>query len=368
MEKYRSLQDIYLKESFAKSLPPLPRQTINWLMEAIADAPPPAPNSAYVQLYVKDPSKNEQQFVGNIDIDYFNKVVKPVLNRGSEGAINVNKLIEKRLKDANITTENLNIIFDYIQNTGIKISSENFAKCQSILKTAIASETPFNITTVLSESFDTPVESISNKSNELLGLMRLKAQSGSATFEDRSQVAGPGEVVLSFFGNGRKLITSKKKTEAATAEKGDISLGELRIELKGTQGRIYPATKITYSQHGTPGDFAKKNLQNNPLDVVKYYTFGEEGLSIDRFDNEINAGLKQNIDVRLLATGLALREYQVKSGFHYYGFVDSKTFNCVALTSADKDIIAIGKFYTSYIGNYLSFDRGGHKLPPAFKI
>ena len=368
MQKYRSLQDIYLSKSFARSLPPLPRQTINWLMEAVADAPPPAPDSAYVQLYVKDPSKNEQQFVGNIDVDYFNKVVRPVLSRGSEGSIDVNKLIEKRLKDANITTENLNIIFDFIQSTGLKISSENFAKCQGILKSVITSETPFNIATVLSESFDTPKESITGKSNELLGLMRLKAQSGSATFEDRSQVAGPAEVVLSFFGNGRKLITSKKKAEVAMAEKGDISLGELRIELKGTQGRVYPAAKITYSQHGTPGDFAKKNIQNNPLDVVKYYTFGEEGLSIDRFDNEINTGLKQNIDVRLLATGLALREYQVKSGFHYYGFVDSKTFNCVALTSADKDIVAIGKFYTSYIGNYLSFDRGGHKLPPAFKI
>jgi hypothetical protein len=367
-KKYTSLREVYIKSAWGKKLPPLHRQTINWLMEAIADAPPPAPDSAYVQLYVKDPSKNEQQFVGNIEVDYFNKIVKPVLSRGSESAIDTNRLIEKRLKDANITTENLNPIFDFIQDTQMKITTENFDKCQGIFKGSIAAESIFYISNILSESFNTTVENITNKSDELLNLMRLRAQGGSAGHGSRSEVSGPGEVVLAFFGNGRKMSIQKKK--GMPSEKGDVSLGELRIELKGTEARIHPVTEIRYtSEHGTAkkGDFFKKNIKTDPKSAIKYIVFGEVGLQNSDFDNELDVELKTGIDPVIVAIGLALREYQVLANFNYYCFIDSNRATGLGLTCAGKKLSEIGKWFTTNIGN-LQFDRGGHRLPAAFKI
>lgn len=367
-EKYKSLQDIYLSNSFAKSLPPLPRQTVNLIFEAIADAPPPTANSAYVQLFIKDPSKQEQQFVGNIDVDYFNKIVKPVLSRGAEGAIDVNRLVEKRLSDANITKENLIPIFDFIQGTKMQISSENFAKCQSAFKNAIVSQSPFNIASILSESFNAPLDNISGNTESLSTLMDLKAKAGSADRSNRSGEAGPGEVVIAFFGNGRKLIISSSKTKQQI-DRGDVALGELFLEVKGGEGRVYP-TKEKNATQGTPGAYYTKNFKENPMNVVKYLTFGDAGLAETRFDNEINSGLKQGIDPRTLATGLSLREYQIKGGFHYYVFVNKASFKCIGLTCADKDIAEIGKFYTTYLGNRnLGFDfNEGHQLPKSYKF
>jgi len=375
-KRYKSLGDIYLQKAFALPVPPLPRQTIKKLFEAIAEAPPPAPDTAYVQLYIKDPSKPDQQFIGNIDVDYFNNVLKPVISRGSQGSIDINRLIEKRLKDANITTENLNIIFDFIQSTGMKISSENFSRCSMLIKNNLVSEKSFNIADTLAvgfaandsnESVEKLSQSIKANSGDLLKLMRLKAQESSAFFGERSKVAGPGEVVLSFFGNGKKLVTKSKGGEQEG--KGDIAIGELKIEIKGTEGRIHPATKILYtSQYGTGKKYFDSVVKTDPKSAIKYLVFGEDGLKNTNFDSEIDAGIKAGSDPLLLATGLALREYQVISGFNYYCFVDSKTANCVGLTCADKDLVTIGKWYLQNIGSRLSFDRQGHKLPPTFKI
>ena len=368
MQKYLSLQDVYLNKSFARSLPPLPRQTINWLMEAVADAPPPAPDSAYVQLYVKDPSKNEQQFVGNIDVDYFNKVVRPVLSRGKEGAIDINRLVEKRLNDANITKENLIPIFDFIQAAKIQISSENFGKCHGAFKTAIASQAPFNIADILSKSFNTPLENMSGNATGLETLMDLKTKPSSADRSNRSGEAGPGEVVIAFFGNGRKLVISSSKSKQP-ADRGDVALGELFLEVKAGEARVYP-TKEKNATQGKPAAYFAKYFKEAPLNVVKYLTFGDAGLSENRFDNEINSGLSQGIDPRTLATGLSLREYQVKGGFHYYVFVNKANFKCIGLTCADKNIAEISKFYTAYLGNRnLGFDfKDGHQLPKTYKF
>jgi len=362
--KYKSLQDIYLNNSYSKNLPPLPRQTVKWLFEAVADAPPPSPDSAYVQLFIKDPSKEEHQFVGNIDVDYFNKVVKPVLGRGSENTIGINRLVEKRLSDAKITGENLNTIFDFIQNTKMQITPQNFDKCQGDLKIAIAGQKPFNIANILSDSFNTPLENITTHAGALKGLMLLTAKEASSTHADQSRNAGPGEVVLAFFGNGRKIIASKE-----VGSKGDVALGELFIEVKGGEGRIHP-TKEKNATQGRPGDYFTKNVKENPLNVVKYLTFGDIGLKENRFDNEINSGLEQGLDPRTLATGLSLREYQVRGGFHYYLFVNKASFKCIGLTCVDKNIAEIGNFYTTYLGNRnLGFDfKGGHKLPENYKF
>jgi len=365
---YKPLSEVYLEKSFARAIPLLPRQTVDWLFEAIADAPPPSANSAYVQLYVKKPSSSEQQFVGNIDVDYFNRVVKPVLSRGSEGAIDVNRLVEKRLKDANITTENLNPIFDFIQGTQMKIASENFDKCQGIFKMSIAEEKPFYITSVLSQSFSTPLENITLKSEELKNLMKLRAQGSSAGHGRRSEVSGPGEVVVAFFGNGKKMSIQKRKDEPS--EKGDVSLGDLRIELKGTEARIHPTTQIRYtSEHGPAktGELYKRTIKTEPIVAIKYIVFGEAGLQDKRFDNELEKELKTGINPDVLAIGLALREYQVLAKFHYYCFIDSDRATGLGFTCSGKTLSEIGTWFTSSVGN-MQFDRGGHKLPKKFRI
>ena len=374
MEKYRSLQDVYLNKSFARSLPPLPRQTINWLMEAVADAPPPAPDSAYVQLYVKDPSKEEQQFVGNIDVDYFNKVVRPVLSRGSEGSIDVNRLIEKRLKDANVTTENLNTIFDFIKSTQMKITPENLNKCGALIKDNITKEIKFNLGDVLSASFaqnDTPQDrealsqSLQANSKQFNTVMQLKALAADADYGTRSGIAGPGEVILCFFGNGKKLLPGSKKGD--TGGRGDIAIGELTLEVKGTQGRVHPLPgKLTY-RNGTPRAKYAELLKTDPVLAVKYLVFGDEGLQSTDFDDEIKNLLQQKIDPNSIATGLALRQYQRISGFHYYCFADKESKNVVGMSTADKTLPEIGNWYKSNIG-VLKFDTGGHRLADAIKI
>lgn len=362
-KKYQSLKDIYLNKSFAKPLPPLPRQTINWLMEAVADAPP-QPDSAYVQLYIKDPSKEEHQFVGNIDVDYFNKVVKPVLGRGSESSISINRLVEKRLSDSNITSENLNIIFDFIQSTKMQISPENFSSSQGAFKMAIASQSPFNIAKILSESFNTSLDNITSHSKALTKLMQLRALDSSASHADQSRNAGPGEVVLAFFGNGRKLYISK--TEEG---RGDVALGDMFIEVKGTEGRVHPGSKKKHYSKGTAHRYTQQHFNDDPIGAVKYSVFGDEGFSISDFDNEITQGLEQKIDPRILATGLALREYQAKSGFNYYMFLDKNTFNAIGLNCTGKNIVELGTFYKTYLGNsHLEFSHEGHQLPKKFKI
>jgi hypothetical protein len=361
MEKYRSLQDIYLNESFAKSLPPLPRQTINWLIEAIADAPPASPDSAYVQLYVKDPSKNEQQFIGNIEVDYFNKHVKPVLSRGSEDAISTNRLVAKRLSDANITNENFNAIFDFIQSTKMQVTPESFVKCQGVFKSAIVSQSTFNIAEILSKSFNTPLENITSHTEALQKLMQLKVKDAASSHANRSKEAGPGEVVIAFFGNGRKLIISKEEEG-----KGDIALGDLYVEVKAGGGRLFKAANSQGTAHG----YYIKNVREAPLNVVKYSALGDNGLKSNEYDDEINKGLAQNIDPRTLATALALRQYQAQHRFAYYTFCDKFTFNCLGFNSAGKDLIEISNFYKTNIGkNHLGFDFvDGHQLPGKYNF
>jgi len=377
-KKFKSLMQIYSEKSYYKKIPSIPRQSVYGVEEAV-DVPP-QPDSAYVELYTREPNEQQQKFIGSIDVDYFNKILKPAIDRGSSTNINVNKLVEKRLTDANITTENLNAIFDFIKKYNLNITPENFKNCEASFKNAIVSETSFNVIDFIARNFssDGSNEAVSQLYNnlqsnieEVRNIIKLRALSASATFGNRSGVAGPGEVLIAFFGNGKKLHNVAKKGGPAPEDKGDISIDGLRIEMKGDDARIKPTTKgdLEYSQ-GTAIAFLKKNLKSDPAMVVKYIAGGDALIKDNSYDKEIEAALGDKVDevtIRNTAAALAMKHYQKLGGFNSFCLINhTGNLNCLGFT-CNKSLTDIIQFMISH-NLPLRFDRGGHRLPENLTI
>jgi len=221
---YKSLEDIYLKESFAKPVPPLSRQTV--LFEA--------PEDKTIDVYAQIDGSDKPKLLGAVDKKGFTKITNIV---GSDTSGNVFKEL--------INTCNLQGLENFIYPIFEKYNV-NYKEVKRLLvdgKETQAMQFPISSKLVgKSGSFE-----LWNSLKPVIKAILVEQEEDDAAnlfselfnFEPpKGTVAtGKGELVIILFSDGKKV-----KYEKEEVSKGDIILSDgRRLELKIGRGRLASA-------------------------------------------------------------------------------------------------------------------------------
>lgn len=212
---YKSLGDVYLAETFAKGMPPLPRQI-----------------HERVRISVQTDKGESEDFT--VSDSWYNKAIREKLKLGSQNQDTYYDLIHSRCIDAgilpagheDINTGEVKVIYDYILSitgaNGINAFFEKFVdggyKIADTFLGEINKNDRFNIFDVLTAFYG--IQFVYNKAIFALRPYSTKTRGSS----------GPGEAFISFFFFSKKPVV------------GDLSIptsgGSVYIEIKKQGGRV----------------------------------------------------------------------------------------------------------------------------------
>jgi len=203
---WKSLDQVYLKESAFREVSKLPRQQI------IGEK---------VSIYAKE--KDETEYVGDVSREYYDDVLKKKIELGSEANVNIRKEVEERLEKCNGNIDNnVEIWQNYMIEGNFDMSDDNFDSSEDYLLSLISQSKPFYLSDFVKTNW--PAADVANKFYKSAFLSIPKTPVFGRP--------GAGELYLAYFANGEK------------PKKGDLNVGGVDIELKGPGGRLFKTKKI----------------------------------------------------------------------------------------------------------------------------
>jgi len=268
---YKSLQEIYLKESFARPVPLLPRQL--FLSEALEDKT--------INVLAQMPDGGEPELLGTVDkkgltkisnivkSDTSNTVFKELIDvcnlQGLEGSIypifekyNINyKEVKRILIDGkNSKAMQFPISNKIVGKTG---SFELWSTLKPVIKTILIEQEENDAVKLFSELFN------------------FEPPKGTVA-------TGKGELVIILFSDGKKV-----KYEKDDVSKGDIVLSDgRRLELKVGQGRLASARSRGFEKaRKAAEDLVHRRMSSQTVTVEE---LKEVNLSLAK-DEDINIAL-----------------------------------------------------------------------------
>ena len=222
-KQYKSLLDVYLKESFAKPVPPLPRQKI--INEQ--------PGMAEILIQTDDdkiigPTKIPNSLADRV-LDIINKQQKIKSKSGKE--FTVNEVVLKCLQIDRWVSSEEDPLYDSINNifSRAKINYNNFSTLEDIqtsadnpIRTKLLNnpQTVMSLSDLIPKSFRELFVNPADAEKVVLALWGIVPQKKGAN-------VGPGEIALSLI------------SDAIKGEPGDLEIEGLgKIEVKGAGARM----------------------------------------------------------------------------------------------------------------------------------
>ena len=222
-KKYRRLDEVYLKESFAKHVPPLPRQTI--LNEQ--------PGMAEILIQTDDdkiigPTKIPTELADRV-LDIISKQQKIKSKSGKE--FTVNEVVLKCLQIDGWVTSEKDPLYDAINNifSKAKINYNNFSALEDIqtsadnpLRTKLLNtpQTVMSLSDLIPQSFRELFVNPADAEKVVIALWGIEPQKKGAN-------VGPGEIALSLI------------SDAIKGDRGDLEIRDIgKIEVKGAGARM----------------------------------------------------------------------------------------------------------------------------------
>jgi len=244
---YKSLDDIYLRESFAKSVPLLPYQI-----------------TERVTISVVTDSGEQENFT--VSDSWYNKAIKDKLKMGSQNLDTFYELIHYRCVDSgilppghdDINAREVKVFYDYILsltgpeniNSFFEKFVDNGFKIAALFLDAINKNEKFNVFDVLSNFYGVKFA----YSDEV-----FKVRPFSAAQKTRG-APGPGEAFIAFFFYSKKPVV------------GDLSIPSggktVEIEIKKQGGRIGKGLNV---EAGKLGRKLYPDLANLDMNVLKQF-------------------------------------------------------------------------------------------------
>lgn len=346
---YKSLKDVYSENVVGKSVPPLPRQSVRLFIKEEDDA---------VKVF-KQEADDPATLEGEVDREYYDDVISPAITRG--GNYQLAKIVKERLINAGCyTNRNYNLFIDFLQNLNITLTDNVFIECEKLFLSKI-NESFISFVAVLAEALKVNGQNITAENiasypgiTELYDLLATD----KAPRKDQSKNAGPGEVFIAFFANGRKLSSKDEPSSSEEDSKGDIMIGGIKLELKAVNGRLgIKESGVYYKQPKAYFVTSTDTL----LEKIKYLTFGDNKFADDAFkpfEAEVNSivGNKTSLtfdEGRDIAGAIILKIYCSKNRLNWFLVVDKRTsyLNCIpSRITGSETILEIlnkmkGRFY-----------------------
>ena len=359
---YKSLKEIYSENVVGKPVPPLPRQSVRLFIKEEDEA---------IKVY-KQEADDPATLEGEVDREYYDDVISPAITRG--GNAQLAKIIKQRLNDAGcFTTRNYNLLLDFTQSLNITLTEKIFNDCESLFISSL-NQSYFTFVSVLAQALQSNGQSITTQmiiGYPNLGDLKRMLATEKTSSEDRSGNAGPGEVFIAFFTNGKKLYFGKKVEDEKN--KGDIEVGGIRMELKGIEGRL----KINSSSYPIPPTAYFNDPNNTPVDIIKYLAFGQVGKDTKDFEpfkqevENLIAGKDLSWkEARNIASCIAFKVYCLQNRLSYFIAFNQKhnDMGCMPIQVNPGDSLKniqskiSGKFYlapSNKEGHSLELDRSG---------
>jgi len=359
---YKSLKEIYSENVVGKPVPPLPRQSVRLFIKEEDEA---------IKVY-KQEADSPATLEGEVDKEYYDDVISPAITRG--GNTQLAKIVKQRLNDAGcFTTRNYNLLVDFTQSLNITLTEKIFSDCESLFISSL-NQPYFTFVSVLAQALQSNGQPITTQmimGYPNLGDLKKMLATEKTSSEDRSGNAGPGEVFIAFFTNGKKLYFGKKVEDEKN--KGDIEVGGIRMELKGIEGRL----KINSSSYPIPPTTYFNDPNNTSMDKIRYLAFGQGGKDtrdFEPFQQEVE-GIIAGKDVswkeaRNIASCIAFKVYCLQNRLSYFIAFNQKhnDMGCMPIQVNPEDSLKSiqskigGKFYlapSNKEGHSLELDRSG---------
>lgn len=290
-KKYRSLDEVYLENSFAIPVPPPPRAKIFFTEKGTV-------------LLQKDPPQgNVEEY--NVGDEKLQKV-KSILSKSEEKEAGISEVLVK----LNIPPAHAKIISERI------FESESNEQIVSYI----------NNRDVTIEQIDGKniIDVFSQKISDRKFLEWLLA------YEYPSQPSvGAGEVFISI------MIANARKT--STKEKGDVKIGEQELEIKGDGARLrgQKGMGIGVEVGNYWSNFLKEKSKINNIELqipeggTNFYNFVKNGWAFDTVGQQLIANSQGKFTLQDLLLGWkeGLRKLYLSSKIEDYSFIDSSYEN-----------------------------------------
>ena len=175
-----------------------------------------------VALYRKDGENYTP--VGNVDNDYYNNTLSKYIKLGSSDSKELRKTVSKILtKNNGNTPNNLDIFQSYVVEGGFTLDDQTLAAGESFTLSCISKNAGITL--------DEFMKNIYGNVDVYNQHFRAAWVAEPPTTRTMAR-PGAAELFLAFFCNGTK------------PEKGDLLVGEEKIEVKGLQGRLFSGDRI----------------------------------------------------------------------------------------------------------------------------
>lgn len=354
---YKSLKDIYSENVVGKPVPPLPRQSVRLFIKEEDDA---------IKVY-KQEADDPATLEGEVDKEYYDDVISPAISRG--GNAQLAKIVKQRLIDAGcFTNRNYNLLVDFAQTLNITLTEKIFKDCEALFVSSINQQS-FTFVSLLSKVLQENGQTVTPEQiasyTTIRDLINMRATE-KTTSEERSGNAGPGEVFIAFFANGKKLYYGEKVMDEEN--KGDIEVGGMRMELKGIEGRL----KINSSLYPIPPVTYFKTSNETCVEKIKYLAFGQIGQDqkdFEQFREEVEGMLagKETLafkEARDIAGCITFKIYCMRNRLSYFVVFNQKhnQMGCMSIPVNNEDSLQTisskirGKFYLA------PSNKEGHSL------
>jgi len=335
---YKSLKEVYSENVVGKPVPPLPRQSVRLFIKEEDEA---------IKVY-KQEADDPATLEGEVDKEYYDDVISPAITRG--GNYQLAKIVKERLMNTGCyTNRNYNLLVDFLQTLNITLTEEIFKECERLFLSRL--NQPFiSFITVLAEALNANGQNITAQSiasyPEITELYDLLA-TDKAPRKDQSKNAGPGEVFIAFFANGKKLSSRDEASSSEETSKGDIMIGGVKLELKALDGRL--GIKESGVYYKRPKEYFV-TAPDTLLNKIKYLAFGDYKYAEDAFkpfESEVNSIIGDRTSLsfeegRNIAGAIILKIYCNKNRLNWFLVVDKRTsyLNCVPAQITDNESIS----------------------------
>jgi len=292
-KKYKSLNEVYLENSYAKPVPPPPRSKIFFTEKGTV-------------LLQKDPPQgNVEEY--NVGDEKLQKV-KNILSKSEEKEANITDVLTK----LNIPPAHAKLISEKIFESP---NSEQIVAYINNRDITIEQVDGKNILDVFAQK-------ISDKKF----LEWLLAYEYTA-----NPSVGAGEVFVSI------MIANARKT--STKEKGDVKIGEQELEIKGDGARLRGqrgmGTGVEVSNYWSNFLNEKAKIYNLDIQIpeggTNFYNFVKNGWAFDTVGQQIITNSQGSFNLQQLIIGWkeGLRKLYLSSKLEDYAFIDSSYENGV---------------------------------------
>ena len=256
---YKNLGELYIETAYHE--PSISRLVSVLLEDGRVDV---------ISQDTSDPEAPAQDY--EVDKEYFNNQIKPRLVLGHPDRIIARKIIEDRLielKAQNIT-DTIDMYQEFIDKLGIVLDDDKAIKFSRELTSKY---TEYTFSNLLKNTYALKADPSSD--------IRWQAvfQAKPEPIAGGRRTPGDGELFISFFSNSKRPPT------------GDVQIGDVKIEVKGYQGRLYKG--LIQRTLLPPKDTFKMYPADNKIDFIVKFIINLAGGGAD---NDIKTIVKDNLD------------------------------------------------------------------------